>query len=148
MSAARAVASTPAATRAITMIRPVGVPRWGGLFCAIPDDVGLGLPLGSIGGTSAVSAAYGLTMPYPYSGSRPLGPLSVAVAVNRWITSVAFIVGYLARINATTPAVIAAEAPVPLLLPYLLPASINSMSAPGAEAKTCGPVTEKSGRFP
>jgi len=79
---------------------------------------GLVLGLAANGGTSAVSAATGLTMPYPYWSSRPGGPLSVAVAVNRCTTSVADIVGYLDRTNAATPATIAVASLVPFALLY------------------------------
>ncbi|KXK60221.1 hypothetical protein AWW66_19980 [Micromonospora rosaria] len=73
------------------------------------------------GGTSAVSAATRSITPWPYWSSRPGGPLSTAVAVNRCTTSLAGSDGYFARINATAPATIAVASDVPVPLRYFPP---------------------------
>src|SRR5437667_8222615 len=86
-------------------VRPLGPAGW-----LDKDTDGLG----GKGGTSAASAPTRFTMPYPYSSSRPLGPLSIAVAVSRWMTSMAERSGNFDRTNATAPATIAVESLVPL----------------------------------
>ena len=78
--------------------------------------VGVELRLAVFGGMSAVKAATGLTIPKPYSLSRPGSPLSIAVAVIRWITSGAFRSGNLERMRAATPAMIAVAGLVPVPL--------------------------------
>src|SRR2546421_2665276 len=103
---------------------------WGAVGLAL--DGWVAGALGDRVGTSAVRAAYGLTMPYPYSGSRPGVPASRAVAVSRWMTSVADRFGYFDRISATTPATIAVASLVPLPLPVPFPWPVVSMSTPGA----------------
>src|SRR5438552_13739956 len=70
------------------------------------------------GGTSAVNALTRLRTPKPYSGSRPGGPLSVAVAVRRWMTSGAERFGYLARTRAAAPETIAVASLVPVPVLY------------------------------
>src|SRR5262245_12813016 len=80
------------------------------MFDGVADGVG--------DGRSAVSALTGSTIPYPYSGSRPGGPLSSAVAVSRRTTSAADIFGNLDRTSAATPDTIAAAPLVPSPTPY------------------------------
>src|SRR5438874_320294 len=99
-------------------------------------------------GTSAVSAPTRFTTPYPYSGSRPLGPLSIAVAVNRWMTSAADSFGNRDRTNAAAPATMAVASLVPLPVRYRPPGAIDSMSAAGAASTTSGPVSENGARLP
>src|SRR2546421_3174458 len=65
----RIAAATTAAARTTARIGPAWLP----LDCDCAGGVGVGLLLGASGGTSAVKAAYGFTIPYPYSSSRPFG---------------------------------------------------------------------------
>src|SRR5690349_17749359 len=94
---------------------------------ATADRVGLVLNGGEAedaaanGGTLAVNALTTFKTPYPHLSSRPGGPLSVAVAVSRWITSCAERFGNFDRINAAAPdtMAVAAEEPFPLTYPFL-----------------------------
>src|SRR5438270_11171555 len=106
------------------------------------DDEGDGLA--RRGGTSAVSAPTGSTMPYPYWSSRLCGPLSMAVAVNRWITSVADRLGNLARTSAATPATIAVASLVPVPVRYSCLSHKLSILTAGADNTSSRPVTDTS----
>jgi hypothetical protein len=88
------------------------------------------------GGTSAVRAPTRLTIPYPYTSSRPGGPLSMAVAVSRCTTSVADRFGYFARTSATAPATIAVASLVPVPSPYPWPREGRATSTAGADSTT------------
>src|SRR5690349_6491130 len=118
-------ASRPAATSAMTRM-PVESPVFGsgtGAAWSLPvgaaGSVGFEAAGPGLSGlTSAVSAATGLTMPYPYWSSRPGAPLSVAVAVNRWMTSLAERPGYFDRTSAAVPATMAVASLVPVPMPY------------------------------
>src|SRR4029453_7534420 len=74
---------------------------------------------------------------------RPGGPLSVAVAVSRWMTSCAEMLGNFARINAAAPDTMAVACEVPQPFRYLLFPYAASMSTPGAHSCTYFADTEK-----
>lgn len=91
--------------------------------------------------TSAVSAAGGSSAPKPYSGSRPAGPRSRAVAINRLTTSPADRCGHLPRISAAVAATRAAAKLVPCAVRYV-PSGCAPSTTAGAASTVSGPVTE------
>src|SRR2546423_4352493 len=107
-----------------------------------------GEELARSGGTSTVNAPTRLTMPYPYSSSLPGGPLSMAVAVNRWVTSVADMLGNFARTNAAAPATIAVAPLVPVSFPYPCRSHADSTSTAGADNIRSRPVPDTSAWLP
>src|SRR6266536_5723988 len=129
---------TPPAPRIHQGERPDGAAGVAEGVGAPPVPVADGLAAN--GGTSAVSAPTRLTMPYPYWASRPVGPLSMAVAVSRCTTSVADRFGNLARTNAAAPATIAVASLVPVPLTYPCPSAGCTTSTAGADSITSGPL--------
>src|SRR6266536_6076171 len=100
------------------------------------------------GGTLAVREPTRFSTPYPYSGSRPGAPLSVAVAVSRWMTSLADRFGYLDRTRAAAPATIAVESLVPSATRYPPTPSVDTIRIPGAERSIALPVTVRAALLP
>jgi len=109
---------------------------------------GLGGEVPSSGGTSAVRALTTLRIPNPHLLSLPGAPMSVAVAVNRCITSCAESFGNLARTKAAAPETSAVASEVPCPFQYLSLGRALVMLAPGAQICTFSFAKEKLAGLP